>query len=114
VRRFTLIVLGVLALAALGFLSSIVTRGFQEVAEAEAELRRLEEKKTELEGRIEELEATIDALENDPAAVEALARKELGWIGPGERVILLMTPTPTPTPPSLTEPTPTPILSLPD
>ncbi len=113
-KRFTLIALGVLAIAALGFLSSIVTRGFQEVAETEAELRNLEEEKRQLEERIEELEATLEALQNDPAAVEALARRELGWIGPDERVILLVTPTPEPTPRSLTDPTPTPILSIPD
>ncbi|MCP4895615.1 MAG: septum formation initiator family protein [bacterium] len=113
-KRLTLIVLGVLAVAALGFLSSIVTRGFQEVAETEAELRRLGAEKQELEARIEELEATLQALENDPRAVEALARRELGWIAPGEQVILLITPTPEPTPLSLTEPTPTPILAIPD
>ncbi len=113
-KRFTLIALGVLAIAALGFMSSIVTRGFQEVAETEAELRRMEEEKRSLEGRIEELEATLEALQNDSRAVEALARRELGWIAPGEQVILLMTPTPLPTPPSLTEPTPTPILAIPD
>ena len=112
-RRLPLIVLGIVALAALGAFSSIVTHGFEELAAAEDERDNLEQRKLELSDSIDELETTLQALRTDPAAVESVARAELGMVRPGDTVILLATPTPVPEP-SLTGPTPTPILSLPD
>jgi cell division protein FtsB len=113
VRRLPLIVLAVAALVGLGLLSSIVTQGFQDLARAEEEQRRLKAEKERLESDISELETTLDALRSNPDAVESMARQELGWIRPGEKVLLIVTPTPPLVPVSLTEPTPTPILSLP-
>ena len=113
-RRLTLLLLAVAALVALGLLSSIVSHGFEELADAEAERARLEARKRELAEEIDRLEETLRALRTDPAAVESLARRELGFVRPGDRVILLATPTPVPTPASLTGPEPTPILTLPD
>jgi len=113
VKRIPLILLGVAALAGLGLLSSIVTQGFQDLARSKDEQRQLEQEKHRLESNISELDATLSALRSNPEAVESMARRELGWIRPGERVILITTPTPPPPPLSLTEPTPTPILSLP-
>jgi len=105
-------VLAILAVVAvLGLLSSVVSQGFVEVAEAEAEQRQLEEEKARLERRIERLEATLAAAD-DPEAIESMARAELGWIRPGEQVIILATPTPS-TPPALTGDLPEPILRLP-
>jgi len=112
-KRLPLILLAIAALAALGVFSSIVTHGFEELAEAEGERDRLEQRKIELSNSIEEYETTLEALRTDPAAVESLARRELGMVRPGDTVILLATPTPPPEP-SLTGPTPTPILALPD
>jgi len=114
VKRLPLVLLGIAALAGLGLLSSIVTHGFQEVARAEQERQQLEDEKARLEQSIKELEQTLGALRTNPEAVESLARRELGWIRPGEQVILIATPTPARLPISLTEPTPTPILSLRD
>jgi cell division protein FtsB len=114
VKRLPLILAAVIAVVALGVLSSIVTQGFEDMAEAETERLRLEEEKQRLEADIEVLEDTLEALDSDPAAVESLARKELGYIRPGEIVIILATPTPEPLHLSSTEPTPTPILSMPD
>jgi cell division protein FtsB len=110
-RRLPLILLAILALAALGAFSSIVTHGFEELAQAEGERDRLEQRKIELSNSIEEVEATLQAIRTDPAAVESLARAELGMVRPGDALILLATPTP-PSEPSLTGPTPTPILAL--
>jgi len=112
VKRLPLILLGVAVLAGLGLLSSIVTHGFQEVARVEQERQNLEEEKMRLEKSIAELESTLEALRTNPEAVESLARRELGWIKPGEQVILISTPTPPQVSVSLTEPTPTPILTL--
>jgi cell division protein FtsB len=114
VGRLPLILGGIGAVLALGFLSSIVTHGFQEVARAEEERQQLETEKQRLETSIAELQATLEAVENDPDALESMARRELGWIKPGEKVLILTTPTPAPLPIADDEPTPTPILSLPD
>ena len=102
------------AIAALGLLSSIVTQGFAEVAEAETERRQLEAEKAHLERRIEHLTQTRNDLRTSDEAVEALARRELGMIRPGETVILLTTPTPPPELTPLTEDQADPILTLPD
>ena len=112
-KRLPYIVLAVAVLAALGVFSSIVTHGFEELAAAEQEQRDLEERTRELADSIAELEETLHDIRTDPAAVESLARAELGMVRPGDTVVLLVTPTPPPEP-SLTGPLPTPILTLPD
>jgi len=113
-NRLPLILLAVVVVVALGVLSSIVTQGFEDMARAEDERQQLEAEKTRLEGEIEALEDTLEALATDPEAVESLARKELRYVLPGERVVILATPTPEPLHVALTDPTPTPILTLPD
>jgi len=112
-KRLPLILVAVAALVALGLLSSIVTQGFEDMAETEAERHRLEAEKARLESEIETLEDTLEALENNPEAVESMARKELRFIRPGETVVIIATPTPVPFPVSESEPAPTPILKLP-
>jgi cell division protein FtsB len=111
VRRLTLALVGALALAALAFLTSVVGQGFEELARVRAERRRLSEEKTRLERRVAELHATLEAVRSSPEATESLARRDLGWVRPGETVIVFATPTPPP-PIALTEPAPTPILAL--
>ena len=111
-KRLPLILAAVIAIVALGVLSSIVTQGFEDMARAEDERRELESEKSRLESEIEILEDTLEALDNDPAAVESVARKELKYIRPGETVVILATPTPAPRPISDTEPIPTPVLTL--
>jgi len=113
VKRLPLILLALGALLALGFLSSVVTQGFQGMAEAEEERRQLEDERDRLERSIAEIEATLEAVRNDPEAVESMARHELGWIRPGETVLILATPTAPPLPVSPAGPTPTPVFSLP-
>ena len=93
-RRLPLLAVAAVVLVALGLLSSLVTRGFQDLAEAEAERDRLSERRGELERRIAASQAMLDALESDPGAVESVARHDLGWIGPDETVVVIATPTP--------------------
>jgi len=114
VRRLPLLLAAAAALLALGLLSSLVTQGFQDVAAAEQERDRLVAEKARLERHIGELEESLDAVRHDPAAVESMARRDLGWVRPGEKVLLLATPTPAPTPPALTAEQAKPILTLPD
>ncbi|HSN55555.1 MAG TPA: septum formation initiator family protein [Candidatus Sulfomarinibacteraceae bacterium] len=112
--RLPLILAAVVVVVALGVLSSIVTQGFEDMARAEDERQRLEAEKTRLEAEIETLEDTLDALATDPEAVESMARRELGYIRPGETVVIIATPTPVPLRVPVAEPTPTPILRLVD
>ncbi len=104
-----LVVLGILLL-----FSSIVRQGYGEVADARAEQRELEREKYRLEKHVHEMRSMIRALENKPQAIESLARKELGWVRPGEKVIVFETPTPIPSPKSLTGADDPPILALPE
>jgi len=97
-RRVTVLVAAVILLVGLGVLSGAVTRGLGQLRAARAEQRRLEARKVELERSIALMKETLHRLRTDPAAVESLARRDLGWIRPGERVILLSTPAPRPTP----------------
>ncbi len=113
-RRLPLILLAGALLVALGLLSSVVTQGFADMAQAEQERQRLRDEKARLETSIAGLEATLQALRDDPEAVESTVRRDLGWVRPGDRIILIATPTPPSLPVSLTQPTPTPILTLPD
>ena len=113
IKRLPLILAALAVIVALGLLSSIVTRGFAELATAKAEKRRLEEERQRLDRHIERLSATIDAVISDPEAVESIARHDLGWIGPGEEVIVLATPTPPPALEDLTDEGADPILRLP-
>ncbi len=113
-KRVPLILLALAAVIALGVFISIVSQGYAELSDAEEERERLKERAVELEESVAELDETLEAIRTDPAAVESMARRELGYVRPGETVILLTTPTPAPEPASLTGPTPTPILALPD
>jgi len=114
VKRLPIVAAGIAGVLALGLISSVISQGFQEIAEVEAERHRLRAEKARLEEGIDLLEATLEALRTDPRAVESLARRDLGWVRPGERVLLISTPTPVPRPVALTDPEATPILSLRD
>ena len=109
VRVRWLVVTGVV-LAAVVVLSGLIQHGFEQVARARAERARLLEERAELEREVARLQQTVDALATSSAAVEALARQELGWIRPGEEVWIL--PTAEPPPAILTASEQQPILAL--
>jgi cell division protein FtsB len=111
VKRWPLLLAAVGAALALWVLTSIVSQGFEELARARAEREGLEHRRATLKHDVRELETTLSALRNDPRAVESVARLELGWVRPGEVVVVVSTPTPAPGP-TLTDPVPTPILTL--
>ncbi len=113
INRLSLILVALAIIAALGLLSSIVTQGFAELATAREEKRRLEAERARLTQRIEDLSATIEAVGSDPETVESIARYELGWIGPGEEIVVLEPPPPPPPLEDLTDSETDPILRLP-
>lgn len=108
------LLLSALVVLGIGLLfSSIVRQSYEDVATARAERRDLEREKTRLKTHVSEMRSMLSALNNNPAAVKSLARKELGWIAPGEKVIIIATPTPIPSPKLLTGDASPPILTLP-
>jgi len=113
VQRLPLLLAALVVLAIVLLFSGIVRQGYGEVAAARAEKRELEKEKARLEADVLRMRAMLSSLKKDPHAVESLARQELGWIRPGERVIVISTPTPIPPTGNLTVPGESPILTLP-
>ncbi len=60
--------------------------GLSELAEREAELK-VDIEETRL--RVERLERTVELLQDDPVVLERLAREELGFVRPGDTVVVL-------------------------
>jgi len=87
------VTLGVLLISALvgetGYLAMLRTK--RDVARATADLarQRLENQQLQLESR---------RLEREEAAVEEEARRQLGFIKPGETLVIVRPPTPAPSP----------------
>ena len=75
---FVLVLLATAAAKAWGDLSAV--RGRERV---------LEERITDSEAEIERLRGRLELLRDDPDTLERLARRELGMIRPGEKVIVL-------------------------
>lgn len=58
-----------------------------------ADILRLQAQLQIEEAKSKQLQAQIDALQNDPNAIERLAREKLGYARPGETVIRFEAPT---------------------
>ncbi len=87
--RATLLVLASASL----LLGAIFGRhGLLEARQYRLERDRLAAEMRELQARNAALLAEIESLRTDPLAVERIAREELGWVRPGEKLILLGAP----------------------
>ncbi len=80
--------------AACLFLIMVVTsvfgkKGVMDIHRLRVELAGLDTQIRELQREKGELEAEIRRLENDPKAVENSARRDLGLIKPGEKVVVI-------------------------
>jgi cell division protein FtsB len=62
--------------------------GMLAVNERHEELRRLDEQIQQLREENASLETQIDALKNDPAAMEKIAREQIGLVKPGEVILV--------------------------
>lgn len=71
----------VLALA-----SAFGENGFRRVHRLSAEVERIEAMNADLAAENSRLVRKVEALRDDPATAKAVARDELGLVGPGERV----------------------------
>lgn len=62
--------------------------GMFAVHERQAQLEKMNEQIQQLKEENANLQTTIDALKNDPAAMEKIAREEIGLIKPGEVILV--------------------------
>jgi cell division protein FtsB len=70
------------------------------------DLRVLRAHNLELAAENERLAREAEALRSDPAAIERVARAELGWVRPGELIVDLTPPPGLARPPSIFPPSP--------
>ncbi|MFQ5896855.1 MAG: septum formation initiator family protein [Candidatus Methylomirabilia bacterium] len=75
--------LGIAAAAILAYGAAGVIRVWQMKQDVEALGKELET----LQSETELLSSTVDRLREDPALIEKLAREELGYVKPGEKVL---------------------------
>ena len=85
------LLLGALAVLGLGILAFALfgDQGWREVRRLRAERDQLSAEIQRLTLRQEELQRQVTDLKDDPRAIEARARADLGMIKPGETVYLL-------------------------
>jgi cell division protein FtsB len=87
-----MMVIGLIVLVAAIFIAGDV--GFWNIWNAQKTLQVLEAENSLLEGDISYLRNNIADLENDPFAIEKVAREKFGYMRPGERVYRIVTLSP--------------------
>ena len=87
-RRLLFLSLAGIALAAT-LTALLGQRGFREVRRYARETRSLQEEIRSLEADVRSLQREVLALRSDPAAIERIARQDLGLARPGEVLFLL-------------------------
>ena len=63
------------------------TTGLLRVWQVKREVQALEREIVSLRGETQELARTVDRLRSDPETTEKIAREELGFVRPGEKVL---------------------------
>jgi cell division protein FtsB len=79
--------------------------GLARTIELGRDLRSLRARNAQLAAENERLAREADGLRTDPAALERVARAELGWVRPGE-IVVDLTPAPEAARPSVFPPAP--------
>jgi cell division protein FtsB len=85
--KLTKVVVGLVVLAVLLLIGMCYLPLIQENTRMRADILRLQTQLQIEEAKTKELQAQIDELQNDPAAIERLAREKLGYAKPDETVI---------------------------
>ncbi len=88
-RRNYRSVVGVAALFLLGLLATAGVKSYRDLKAARDLEANLERRIVESEARIRVLTEHVRRIEEDPLALERLAREELGMVKPGDVVIVL-------------------------
>jgi len=86
-RLFTVVL--VLATSALVLNVLVGTRGLPAVLEARRQLIESSEDLARVRDENARLRAEVQRLRSDPAAIEELARRDLGLVRPGEKVFII-------------------------
>ena len=84
-----MLVIGLIVLVAAIFIAGDV--GFWNIWNAQKTLNDIDNDNKLLEGDISYLKTNIADLENDPFAIEKVAREKFGYMRPGERVYRIIT-----------------------
>lgn len=87
-RRLATMVLGV-ATCALVLNVLVGTRGLPAVLEARRQLSEATRELAQIREENARLRAEVQRLRSDPAAIEELARRDLGLVKPGEKVFII-------------------------
>ena len=88
--RHRVIVFVVSAIIVVGFVAALFgERGFLDVKRSRVELQELRREVKEQFREVQDLKYEVQRLEDDPAAVERIAREELGFALDGEIQLLL-------------------------
>ncbi|HVZ73581.1 MAG TPA: septum formation initiator family protein [Polyangia bacterium] len=104
------VVAAAVVMVALGYIPYhlYVRSGLARTLELRRDLKGLRAHNAQLAAENERLAREAEALRTDPAALERVARTELGWVRPGE-IVVDLTPAPEAArPPSVFPPAPTP------
>ena len=87
-RRLTLAALAVVFVVGT-FAAVFGERGFVDVRQEKEDLARVRAEVEATQERVAALKSRVDALKSDPAAIERIAREELGYVEPGEIAVIL-------------------------
>jgi cell division protein FtsB len=85
-RPRSLVIAGIGLALVLAVVSAASERGLRRVHRLSGEVARIEALNADLEAENRRLALEIEALRHDTAALESVARDELGLVRPGERV----------------------------
>jgi cell division protein FtsB len=88
-RRSWLIAAGLFVFAGGVAAALFGDRGYMDVRRQETKRRELQHAYDEHLKRVQELQNEIRRLKSDPAAIERIAREQLGYVAPGEITLLL-------------------------
>ena len=86
-RRRSVVVGG--AVLAFVLVAAGSVRSYRDLSASRSRIEELEQEISSTRNRIDQLGIRIDALEDDPVAIEWLAREELGLARPGEVILAL-------------------------
>ncbi len=89
IKKRILVFLGVFVFLILIINILFGEKGILDVIKYRNEISKLEEKIKKLEKKKRKLEIEIEFLENEKYAVEPVARKELGYIKEGEKLLII-------------------------
>ncbi len=104
-RAGRLVRVGLAVLALMLIVESLFgSRGLSAMFEARKEYAAASTELARLQAENARLRAEAERLRDDPAAIEEAARRDLGYVAPGEKLFIITDARPTPTTPAIPSP----------